>query len=261
MTRTITSINHSGGEGIFSNIPQEGIRAVIALNQLWQLTIGVHSLLLSSILGMGAIIIVFFYFRTYSQSHRLLLKYSLITIFIYLIALSFFQGDIWGHYLVGVPIFFLFIFATACWTLWKNKKFVLVGIIILFFVLVSQIDPGALYAYYTKPLPVGNASLYKNQEEVIDYVYHEAHGRKFNEIVYTPPVHDYTYQYLFTWLGERKYHYIPSSSKESLFFVILEPDPGYEGRLRDWLAERKKDGKIIKEKTFPSGIVVQTRLH
>lgn len=261
MTRTITSVNHAGGEGLISTIPQEFMRAIVALSQLWELTIGVHITVLASILGLMAVGIVVYYFKTYSKSHQFLLKYSLSTIIIYLLVLSIFKGDIWGHYIVGVPIFFIFIFATACWSLWKNKKLLPVGVIIFFFVLVSQIDPIAMYKYYTAPHPVGNASLYKNQEDVINYVYHEADGEKFNEIVYTPPVHDYTYQYLFKWLGGNKYKYLPSASKEKLFFVILEPDPGYEGRLRDWLNERKEDGKVIKEKTFQSGIIVQTRLH
>ncbi len=261
MTRTIISINHGGGEGIVSVIPHAFINALTALTQLWQLTIGTHSIILASLLGLGAIGVVFFYFRTYSESHRFLLKYSLLTILIYLISLSFFQGAIWGHYIVGVPVFFLFILGTACWSLWRSKKFILLGVIVLFFILISQIDPVANYSYYTLPQPIGNASLYRNQEEVIDYVYKEAQGKKFNEIVYTPPVHDYTYQYLFMWLGEKKYNYLPSVSQESLFFVIIEPDPGYEGRLRDWLVARKDDGKVIKEKTFQSGIKVQTRLH
>jgi len=261
MTRTITAMNHAGSDGIVSIIPNAFINALTALSQLWDLTIGIQSPLLASILGLGAIGVVFYYFRTYSESHRFLLKYSLISLLIYLISLSFFQGDIWGHYIVGVPIFLLFIFATACWTLWRRKKLILLGAVVLFFVLISQFDPAAMYSYYTLPQPPGNASLYKNQEQVIDYVYQESHGKKFNEIVYTPPVHDYTYQYLFRWFGKKKYHYLPSTSKESLLFVILEPDIGYEGRLRDWLDARKDDGKIVKEKTFPSGILVQTRLH
>ncbi len=260
MTRTIFTLHHDGGSGVISNIPQEFMKSLTALYQLWELTIGIHSFM-AGILALGVIVVVIFYMRTYSRSHRLLLNYSLFTIVVYLFTLSLFQGDIWGHYIVGVPLFYLFVLATACWSLWKNKKLLPVGVIIFFFILMSQIDPIAIYNYYTKSHPPGNASLYKNQEEVIEYVYQEAHGKKFNEIVYTPPVHDYTYQYLFRWLGEKKYHYSPSSAKETLFFVIFEPDPGYEDRLTDWLKERENDGKIIKQRIFPSGITVQTRLH
>jgi len=262
MTRSIINSNlHGNSLGIFSNIPGQFAKSLMAIIQLWELTIGMHSLVITVILGLGSIGIVTFYFKSLSYAHKLLIKYCLITVATYLIALTFFGGDIWGHYLVGVPVIYIFIFATACWLLRKNSRLLPFGVLILVFVLISQFDPYAVYSYYAKPIPYGDASLYRNQEEIVDYVYHEAKGRKFNEIVYTPPVHDYTYQYLFLWHGEKNYRYQPSLSHEQLFFVILEPDPGYEGRLRDWLESRKDDGKVIKETHFTSGIIVQTRLH
>lgn len=260
MSRTIFRLHHTGGVSLIHNILQEFVRALTALYQLWELSIGVHSFI-ALLLAVFLVGIVLYFFKTYSRSHQLLLKYSFLTLIAYASILSLFQGDIWGHYIVGVPIFYIFILATALWTMWREKKLLILGIVIFIYILTSQFDPLAFYTYYTKQHPAGNASLYKNQEQVVDYIYSQADGQKFNEIVYTPPVHDYTYQYLFLWIGSNKYHYLPSESKEKLFFVVFEPDPGYEGRLRDWLADRKDDGKIVREKIFPSGITVQTRLH
>ena len=96
---------------------------------------------------------------------------------------------------------------------------------------------------------------------MLDFIYKDAHGSKFNFIAYTPVVHDYTYRYLFSWYGPKEYGYIPSTEKQTLFYVIIEPDPGYEGRIKDWLKVREKDGKVLLEKTVKGGILVQKRNH
>lgn len=129
--------------------------------------------------------------------------------------------------------------------------------IILFLV---NLNPIAIINNFTKPMWVGDASVYRNQLQVIDYVYKQSRGKDFKYVVYTPPLHDYTYQYLFMWYGQNKYHYSPSIDSHTAYF-ILEPDPQYPFRLTNWLKQREKDGKIIKSEKFASGIIVQTRVH
>ena len=112
-----------------------------------------------------------------------------------------------------------------------------------------------------KPSWEGNAAVYRNQIAVIDYIYKNANGEKFNYVTYTPSVHDYTYKYLFLWHGNKKYGYSPSTSKESLFFLIIEPEYDHPFFLKEWFEIRKNDGKKIKEEVIKGGIVVQTRIH
>ena len=91
-------------------------------------------------------------------------------------------------------------------------------------------------------------------------MYKQANGKDFKYVVYTPPVHDYTYRYLFMWRGQSKYHYLSNEEAKTAFFII-EPDPGYEDRPKWWLKARENDGVIIKSTTLSSGIIVQTRVH
>ena len=81
-----------------------------------------------------------------------------------------------------------------------------------------------VYKSITSPLWVGNASVYRNQLSVIDYAYGQANGRAFKYVVYTPPVFDYTYRYLFKWYGPNKYGYAPNDNAHLAYFII-EPDP------------------------------------
>jgi hypothetical protein len=135
----------------------------------------------------------------------------------------------------------------------------LIGIIVIVVFLIN-LNPNAVIQNLNKPLWQGDASVYRNQVAVIDYVYKEAAGKPFKYVVYTPPLYDYTYQYLFDWYGQQKYHYVPQV-KANLAFFIIEPDTQYEWRLRDWLTQREADGRIIRSEEVKGGIIVQTRIH
>ena len=145
--------------------------------------------------------------------------------------------------------------------LWGQNQYLLAVLAFsVLIVFIINFNPVSVINNLTKPLWVGDASVYKNQLEVIDYVYRQSVGKSFKYVVYTPPVYDYTYQYLFQWYGPHKYHYAPSVDSRTAYF-ILEPDTQYPFRLTDWLKQREKDGKIIKTEKFESGIIVQTRTH
>lgn len=177
---------------------------------------------------------------------------------VFLFGTSFFARAIWGHYLVGLPILYILSFALILDILWKKWKYP--SIILLIVASYFMLNPVGRIYNASQPLWEGNAAVYRNQVAVIDYIYSQADGRGFNEIVYTPSVHDFPYQYLFSWYGKNKYGYVPSVKTEKLLYVVIEPDPGYESRIIEWLKIREGDGKIIKEETVKGGIKVQTRM-
>lgn len=215
---------------------------------------------------LGVIIILFvtltiaIFYRKASKINKQFIKTSCIVFLTFLIGLTFFHHDIWPHYLVGLPVFYLLLFCLSIsLIIQKTKNYIIWGSIVIILFLIN-LNPISIVNNLNKPAWIGDASVYKNQLEVINYVYQQSAGRSFKYVVYTPPIHDYTYQYLFKWYGPNKYHY--SSSKDSrLAYFILEPDLQYPFRLTDWLKIREKDGKIIRSEKFKSGIVVQTRIH
>jgi 4-amino-4-deoxy-L-arabinose transferase-like glycosyltransferase len=215
-------------------------------------------------LGIIAIIFIFFTilfsYKKLTPSIAKFIKTSIIVIFVFLIGTTFFSHDIWPHYLVGLPVFYILLFSLCIYLLSKNLKSNIIPEIIVCLIVIFNFNPISFYQNISKPLWIGDASVYRNQFAVIDYVYIHAKGSSFKYVVYTPPVYDYTYQYLFLWYGPKKYHY-SSSIQSNLAFFILEPDYQFPTRLTDWLKQRQGDGKIIKSEKLPSGIIVQTRLH
>ena len=221
-----------------------------------------NSTLFAGFLLLLLLSIFIVFFKKITGVARTILLLSLIIITTFVIGIGFFSHDIFPHYLVGLPVFYVVVTGILLETLRKQIKSgtIIVGILLVFIFLFT-IQPVQLIASLQKPVFTGDASVYRNQVAIIDYVYQQAHGQPFNYAVYTPPVFDYPYQYLFAWYGKIKYHYVPSTGHERLFFVIIEPDTQHPNLLYNWLKVRAKDGKIIKQIVMPSGVTVQTRIH
>jgi 4-amino-4-deoxy-L-arabinose transferase-like glycosyltransferase len=185
---------------------------------------------------------------------------SIIILIVFYVGSFIFPHALWPHYFVGLPIIYILLFCLSLYLLKVKLKNNLIPGLILAVLFVLTINSMSVIQNLNKPLWQGDASVYRNQLEVIDYAYMEANGKPFKYVTYTPPVYDYTYQYLFKWYGKNKYKYEPVVEAPTAFF-ILEPDPGYEDRANQWLKQREGDGKIIKSTTLKSGIVVQTRVH
>ncbi len=238
------------------------INSFMALYRLWTETVAREDLFLGSISAFLITFILFYFYKKLGKEEKFFLSLSLIVTTVFLIGLSFFPGDIWGHYIVGIPILYIFVLSIAVSKSLENLKkirFFLVSAVIA--CLILYINPTQAVSRYQKPLWEGDASLYRNQLAVIDNIYKQADGKDFNYVVYTPPVHDFTYQYIFLWYGKKHYGYIPKKEKSSLFFLIIEPDYQHPFRLTNWLEERKNDGRIIKEQKEKGGIILQTRIH
>ncbi len=106
----------------------------------------------------------------------------------------------------------------------------------------------------------GDASVYRNQMEVIQAIYKKAKGEPFNVAVFSPSLIDYNYQYLFGWYGRKKYDYVPDRENVlPLAFFIIEPDQWNKGLREIWIREREGDGVVVNKQAFESGIVLEMR--
>jgi len=236
---------------------------LIRLNMLFNQfnsTIALDNRFLGAIIILFIIITIVLLYRKTSKINKKFIATSCIVLLTFLIGLTFFHHDIWPHYLVGLPVFYVLIIAISVSLIFQRTKNYILPSLILAILFILNLNPISIVDNLSKPIWVGDASVYRNQLEVIDYVYKSANGKDFKYVVYTPPVYDYTYQYLFKWYGPNKYHYFPSKDAHLAYF-ILEPDTQYAFRLTDWLKQREGDGKIIKTEKLKSGIIIQTRIH
>lgn len=215
---------------------------------------------------LGFVIILFLLaglsvYKNIDQKKQFYLKFSSIILLTFFIVLSFFSGAIWSHYLVGIPILYILIASLMISIIRKKIKIsvpiIISTLLILFVIYIKDLN----VSISLKPSWEGDAAVYRNQLAVIDYIYLNAGGKKFNYVAYTPAVYDYPYQYLFAWYGKNKYGYIPSKEKEKLFFLIIEPEYNHPFLLKEWFVVRNNDGKKIKEKVIKGGVMVQTRIH
>ncbi len=258
MSKTIITPKENG-EGLISLstfLPEIPNRLITILNQFSE-TVSLNNFIMGVCVAFLILLIIILSFKKIPDACKRLLLFEVIIIFVFIFGTSIFDRAIWGHYIVALPVLYILFVGIALQSLFKKNM--LVGIVVLVLYLLFLLKPLDIIKNIQAPLWEGNAAVYRNQTAVLDYIYKDANGRKFNYIVYTPAVHDYPYQYLFSWYGIKQYGYIPSKEAKDLFYVIIEPDPGYEGRVKDWLKIRQNDGKVVKEKVIKGGIKVQQR--
>lgn len=232
-----------------------------SLFNTWNATLAGQNSIVGFILIIFAFLSLLFFYKKVENIQKQFIKTILIVIVIFLIGTTFFNQAVWPHYLVGVPVFYILLLSitiNVARVVLKKSWITFLILLVLFWI---NINPMQVLDNIRKPLWEGNAAVYRNQIAIIDYVYNDAKGRNFKYIVYTPSVRDYTYRYLFSWYGKKKYGYIPTKKSTGLFYVILEPDYDFPFRLKDWLTNRESDGIIQKEKIVKGGITVQTRIN
>jgi hypothetical protein len=188
------------------------------------------------------------------------LQTTFIVLMVFYIGTIIFSHAIWPHYLVGLPVLYVLLLSISIYLFSEKTKNVFYGWIILIIIFVIIFKSFVIFQIFNNTQWEGDASVYKNQLAVLDYIYKQANGKSFKYVLYTPPVNDYTYQYLFKWYGFNKYGYSPKNDARLAYFII-ESDPGYPDRPKWWLDARKTDGKIIKTFKARGGIIVQTRIH
>jgi len=228
---------------------------------LWKDSVAGRNALFGLILLIFSLLALFLFYKKAREIEKFFSKTIVVVFLTFFIGLVFYQEAAWSHYLIGLPVIFIF-FLAMTFKLAKNRlksKWLTLLYLLVALVVWVNLNPLRVLGNLKKPLWEGDAAVYRNQLAVLDYVYGQARGEAFNYIAYTPPLHDYNYRYLFSWYGQKEYGYTPIKERAEYFFVILEPDYQSPQRLKDWLEVRKDDGQILEEKLVKGGIVVQTR--
>lgn len=261
MTQALVNSIFSKSDSPLLTLTPQVQRTFLVLFKVWSDTIAWQSSIVGIIVAIFCISIIALSYKKLKALEKKIVKLLIIVPAFYLIGLSFFNHDIESHYYIGLPAFYILIVSYSVYLFFAyiNKSIViLLALILILSILVNQIK---ILGTFKKSTWIGDASVYRNQVEVINYIYTDAKGEEFNYVAYTPPIFDYPYQYLFKWKGKRDYGYVPSKDNQELFYLIIEPDLQFPVRQAEWLRVRQDDGQVIAEKEFPSGIRVQKRIH
>lgn len=257
MTRTILATFGQPGGHAFSLISL-WTRTQFLLGE-WGNTIGGNNPLIGAIVFVFTVVILCFFWRKLSKQIQLFAAFSGILTFVAWLLLLLFQHDLWSHYVVAFPVLWVLVVSIALYALYHEVSKVL-AIVCLVGLFLLNIQPQKIMDRLTKPLFAGDIAVYRNQLAIVDEVYTEAGGHPFKYSVYTPPIMDYPYQYLFQWYGKTKYGYSASGPEAKTLFVVIEPDTDHP-TLRDaWVQSHAKDGMIVSEKTFATGVLLQKRI-
>lgn len=206
-------------------------------------------------------------------------SFLLFTFIFYLL----YQYPLKGWFILGLYIPFIFIIATFFAQILNLRKIQL-SILVAIILLSSFIST---ITSQSRLIPKENdrstdKSNIRNEIGAIEWVYKRADGKAFKAYNYISAVYDYPYQYLYWWLGEKKYGYHPDTltyldnvpeyipggnskfltkkkvaKKDDPIFLIIEEDEMLQ-RQEAWLGNFQKYC-LLESHTFPWGAGVQVR--
>lgn len=266
MTKSLLNIFHGGDQGLFADNEKVsylyGIRANIDM---------LYYNFSSSLLRDGYLIylpniILFVFFSTilfkeklslFSKKENIFLNQTLKLLFCILVLVMFFPFPLRYWYLTGYQLFYIVILGLVLSKLFVFPKGKLLIFLLASIILFYSIEKGV--HVYTKP-DYGGIAKIKGKLDAIEYIYKSAQGKPFNLLVFTPPVYTDAYDYLIWWYGKKTGQGIPLKEKKDVFYLLIELDPNKPWSYEGWLETVIKTGKIVDERTLPSGLIIQKRI-
>lgn len=257
MTQSIIALFEGKNQSLGVIIPFS-IRVPLRLDELLQATVFALSknpLLAYIFLFSGLLYMVFAIVKKQWKKLHILILFLIAPVLYYIIFVIF-PRPAWGWYWIGLQVSYYFFIAYALSQMSQLHKFLKIGVICLLIIWAVT----TLYSYHTFPVyDDPGTGIFKNEMKVINYIYHDANGKPFGVFVYTPPIYDYAYQYLFWWAGTRIYNYVPDKSKNGVFYLIIEPDQQRPLAPKGWKETVIKTGKVEWDKVFTGNITVEKR--
>jgi len=170
------------------------------------------------------------------------------------------KNSVWDYYLVHLHLAYIFLFTYIIYASYTQKNRALFAIFGLIFLVI--VADRTLVAYKTTVYDIsdyGGVAKLNGKVDAIDAIYKDAKGEPFGLFVFSPPVYVYPYDYVAWWYGNRKYGYLPTQSKEGLFYLLIEPDPNKPWTYKGWIETVIKSGNVDWIKTMPSGFIIEKR--
>lgn len=190
---------------------------------------------------------------------KLFLLYLITSPIMLFICFALYLWPMWQWWILQLIIFYNFAFGILTVYFWNKKPGLRIFLILCYF-LFSTIFIKETVGFYQKDLyDYGGTAKIRGKEDAIDFIYRDSQGKKFNLLVFSPPVYTFPYEYLLWWYGQKKYGFIPGNEKKGVFYLLIEPDPYKPWSYKGWLETVVKTGRVIKTVELPSGFIVQKR--
>lgn len=240
----------------FSSTHEESLTAVmpgriLLLYELYSraLFAEAHHVLLP-LLGL-AIFLMVFHWRVLRANlgFRILLLLFGIPLFFHVIYTGN-HGNFWDYYIIAShPVFYLLL---AVLFFYPSKPVRTVSITRAAALLFLLISVGYnLRAWSSMRTPYEQRYSLQMQERATDWMIDQAQGQRYGVWVYTPSAQDEAHRYVFYLQGTRR-GVFPQEHVEQqpIIFLVVEDDPVYWKRRKEWIEEKKKFGTEISSKRF-----------
>jgi 4-amino-4-deoxy-L-arabinose transferase-like glycosyltransferase len=182
-----------------------------------------------------------------------------VLIFIPLVMFVFFLKypyPIYHDYVLGLTIPMAFMVGLSVKNIWRYQ---LGKVLVITFIGVNSILAiQYLIPQYTAYSPNQTGGAYKNQVEIVDWIFEDSKGKEFGYFVYDPTTYTYGMNYLMEWKGE-KTGYVPKSQKLPTTYLIMgKPLDNDNGAHAFWKKNViKTTGRVVTRKEFKGGVVVE----
>lgn len=203
----------------------------------------------------------YFWYNEKNGALRLFLVYLFCLPIITFLVFSPLRNSVYPYYLYSLTFVYLFFFAFVFSRAVRSRNhFVLAvySVIIVWFIVVGIIS--AYTTYQSDVKDYGGDAKIKGKIDAIDYIYSDDKNRKFNLLIFAPPIYTYPYDYLLWWYGNKKYGFIPGTEKKGEVYLLMEQDHAKPWTYNGWLETVIVKGRIVKTVTLPSGFIVQKRI-
>ncbi len=257
MTQSIVALFEGKNQSLGAVIPFN-IRLSLRLDEVLRATVFAlsNNQLIAYLFLISGVLYTAYTIVKKQTDHLRILILFLIAPVLYYSLFIFFPRPAWAWYWIGIQVSYYFFVAYSLSQIARLHIF-LKASVFLFLILWAVIT---INSYHTFPVYDDQGTgIFKNEMNVINYLYKDAKGKPFSVFVYTPPVYDYAYQYLFWWAGTRMYNYVPGKSKDGLFYLIIEPDPERPLAPKGWKETVIKTGTVTWDKVFTGNITVEKR--
>lgn len=223
------------------------------------------------------LLLIFGLIKVYKQLNfefSALFRINFYCILLFFLIFTIINVELKSWYLYGLAIPLSFLLAISLTKV--NRKLKLIFLIIFLILNINNIYNSEKIAAFQK-----DPSSYKNIEKAINYIYNNSDGKEFSVYIYSPPIYDHQYQYMFWWKGvaqkkgfplevsylpekpqyiKNKEVYQKASTKGNLTYLIVENALENQFYTKsDWI-NSFNDYKIIQTYNINEAILVEKRI-
>lgn len=170
----------------------------------------------------------------------------------------FYPYKIWPEYVLGLAVPVAVVFYLCLTAIWKSA-FGKIITILFFTVTTFHVFTHVNSQYFGNYQQNTSAGSYKNQREVVEWIYKDKGEGDLGYFVYTPETYTHGMDYLFSYLGKNNPKTHAVNTKQQTTYLILYPHLADDKKAHEFWKKNvvRTNGKVLSKKVFKGNIIVE----